>query len=683
MTLPGPSGIAWAVELLLFGAMAAFLGELVRVMVGRRVPLLRNLDPLERGLVDLYLGGAVLYLLAALPVGVFGGFGVVFVTGALLGFATRRLRPVPIIAELRVAAAALGRYARRPEYLLTAIVVLALFSIEVSSAEVAATGNTYDSSLLALYTSLLLQHHTLPLTLAPVTSVAVIYPQGTTVWLSAAQALFGLPPARTSVLVTPLFLALGPVGAFSFGSRLAGGPRAGLGFALVFALLAPFTRGLVGGSNDFVLAFPLVLFLAGRSALWTGDRVPGWPDCVSFGALAGCAAALNPVGVQWLFVTLPVLALLSRPRWAGSFRAWATRWAAAIGAALVFLLPTLAVLLAGRTSPSFTSGASPPLPGTPIGVGTAQFIGGIDPFLFRTNDTWLSPFPVLRTELAVLLVVGALLLLAGRPRRVAPRLAPFGRFALAGGVGASGLIAAAALARPGIPGFTSIVFLTNATEASILLFSLYAAVAAIPVVVLLERGESPPAPAARPSAGRRGGGWALPLTGAGALVVAALLLVPGAAVTADGFPAHLDDLYGDFSNVSAADFDLLAWSGDHLPSGSRVVVAPGSIAEFLPAYAPGLALLYPMVPNFDTINASYAIVVQSLTNGTLSAAGASALQALRATVVVVTENNSVLFPAFSPAPLLASPMFCELFHEADAYVFAVTPSAAPGTACGT
>ena len=71
MSLPGPSGVVWAGELLLWAASAAVLGEAVRRLSARWVPSWRHPFPVERFLLAFYLGGATMYLLAALPVGAF------------------------------------------------------------------------------------------------------------------------------------------------------------------------------------------------------------------------------------------------------------------------------------------------------------------------------------------------------------------------------------------------------------------------------------------------------------------------------------------------------------------------------------------------------------------------------------------------------------------------------------
>ncbi len=72
------------------------------------------------------------------------------------------------------------------------------------------------------------------------------------------------------------------------------------------------------------------------------------------------------------------------------------------------------------------------------------------------------------------------------------------------------------------------------------------------------------------------------------------------------------------------------------------------------------------------VNASYGLLVRELTNGTLDADGTSALASLDVGFVAVTGNNTVLYRPFLPAPLLADAAMSLVFHEQDAYLFAVT-----------
>ncbi len=677
MGVPGPPGGLWGLGLLAWAAGATVLGEAVRGAAARWVPLWRSPEPLERLLTDLYLGGAVLYLVAAVELAAFTApvvFALPVLGGLVVLLRVRRLRRG---AGASATADRLARGLANPWALLALASALGLYGIELAYAVPAGTGNTFDSSLLTTYVSLLVQHGSVPLSFRPYGSPAILYPQGTTVWLGWAQLVFGLPPARTSLLVTPLFLALAPVSGYVLGRRLVGSDRVGAAFALALAWLGPSTRGLVGGSNDFVVAFPLVVLLVAQAPVWSRRPLLSWGDAVGFGVLLGYAGALNVTGTEWLVPAVVVLGALAVPRFAANAGGWLARWLATVGTALVAGIPSIVVLVRARRSPSTLAGALTAPTGHAVGIGGSQLLASIDPFLFGPANVALSPIPVVRVELAVLLVAGVAFLLGlfGRPAEE-ERWAGLGRLFLSAGVAiVAWLLLLVAAGLPGSP-VRALAFVTNSQEFGADLFALYGLVAAVPLALALQRAgvrtpEAAPGPPGSVEGRRRRSTLGRPLA---PIALALVVLVPAVALTPASLGPVLHGYYTEFGNVSGADFALLAYAGDHFAPGSRVLVAPGSSAEFLPGYARGIVLLYPMAPGWSRANASYALVVRELTNGTLDLAGREALAALGADYVVVTGNNTVLWPAFWAGPLLAatydgSPTFPVVWHEADGWIF--------------
>ncbi len=681
MALPGPPGALWAVALLIAAGAAVVIGEPIRLAAARWAPLWDSPSLLERLLLDFYLGGAVLYAVAAFPFGLFTpavALGIPVVAAvALLGMVYRaRRRAGAGAATVR----ALSELAR-PAVLVTGLSALALYVFELALALPIGTGNTFDSGLLTTYTALLLQHHSIPLSFQPYATTSILYPQGTTVWLGWAQIAFGLPPARTSLLVTPLFFALAPIGAYAFGRRWFGNDRAGVAFALTIAGLAPATRGIVGGSNDFVFAFPLVLLLAGQVSSWTRSAPLALGDAVAFGVLTGYSAALNPVGAQWLIVTVLVAPVAWGRAAISAPLVRLGRWAVAALASLIAVLPSLYILTMGRASPGFVPGASAAPAGTPTGITAAQFLGAIDPFLFRPTDLALSTIPLLRAELAGLLVVGVVLLVLVRGDSAVGRYwGPFRGFAMIGGIVLVGLLAILWAASSGAPPFTTVADVTSEGELSMLLFTLYVFVASLPLVLAFERffgwvGRRSPDPPAPPAAlrGRPARPRVAfdPARALAPLAVALLILAPGLALTPSVLGPSLTTVYHRLGNVTSDDLDLLGYAGAHLPAGARVLVAPGSAADFLPGYDADVVLLYPLIPGFSWTNVSYNRIVDELSNATLDAQGVAAMAALDVGYIIVTGNSTTLWPAFSAAPLLADPSaFPLLQHYGDAYLFA-------------
>jgi hypothetical protein len=678
VSVPGPPGGLWALSLVLWAATAGVVGEAVRGTAVRWVPLWRSPEPIERFVLDFYLGGAALYAVAAVEVGAFVRPVVLGVPIAaalvLLHRVYRRRRQAQCRTEVEESFRGLG-----DGWTLLAVASAAgLFAVELGEAVRAPTGNTFDSSLLTTYVALLFQHGSVPLSFRPYGAPAILYPQGTTVWLGWAQLVFGLPPARTAVLVTPWFQALAPLAGFVLGKRLFGTSRAGAAFALGLAWLGPSTRALVGGSNDFVVALPLVLLLASQTWAWTDRRPPDLGTTVGFGLLLGYSAALNVVGTEWLLPALIVLGALATPRFGASAAVWWGRWSAACAGALVAGIPSWYVLLAARASPASLVGALTSARGAPVGITAAQFVGDVDPFLFRGTDVELSPLPLVRLELALLLVlgVGVLLWLASRPEGLGRR-APFARWATGAGVATGAWLALEwGSGLPGSP-LRDLAYISSGAEFSWSLFTVFALVASVPLAEAFEQARPPPG-ALRPAARVRTRGAADGrLRALAPVLFAVIVLAPAVALTPTSLGPVLATTYSDFGNVSGSDFAMFAYAAAHFAPGARVLVAPGSAAEFLPGYARGITLLYPMAPGWRTVNASYALVLRELTNGTLDAAGLGALASLTLDRIVVTGNNTVLWPALWAAPLLraevgSTPTFPVDFHDGDAWVFDAT-----------
>jgi hypothetical protein len=673
----GPGALPWALALLALAAATLPLGEVLRSIGARWSGLLRCTDPIERGLVDLYLAGASLYLVGVVPFGLFTPFTpvVLLVGGAVAWFLLRivrlRTRSRPYERPLEA-----GRLLSVP-VLLVLLATLALFAIEVSAAVGAPTGNTFDSSVLVDFVARTTATHSFPTTLSPIAPVGVAYPQGSTAWIATAQYLFALPPPRAPLLLTPLFLALAPLAGYVWGRRCLGSPAGGLAFGLFFALLATWTRVLASGSNDFVFAFPLVLLLWSWAPRWSGPALPSWPDAIAWGALAGYSAALNPTGAQLLFLVLPVFALLSvRPSVRGAI-GWGTRWFVAALIALAWLAPSVGVLWSGRSSPGLIPGASAGAPHASALV-LARVVGLTDPLLFGPTNVWWSPFLALRVELAVLLIVGIGGLVLPLRSSLGRGRAELGRFVLALTLVTIALFLLLSIPYASVPGLRSVASLTNALELSIWLFTGFGGIAAIPLAELIAmlareweapgvRPESSSTPAVR--RGPRSAHTAIPKRTAVAFLVVVALVGAGVAVTATQLPGYVGSIYGTYGNVSSADFALLAWAGSHLPSGARVLVAPGSAAEFLPGYVPSVRIIEPMLG--IRFNATYESVIRALDVGDLSGALFSNLSALGVEYIAVTENNTALDAPFAPLPLVQDPAnFPVLFQQGDAYLFA-------------
>lgn len=671
--MPAPAATLLAgAELLLLALGALVIGEALRRVLRLRTGLDGNGGVVERALVSFFLGGAALYVVAWIPVPATGPLtlpilAVLAAAGLLADFwrRTGRLPRRGDLAALRPSGPAAVALAA----------ALALFVVELFSLASTPSGNTWDASVLALYSSELATHGHLVLALAPNGPGFVSYPQGVVVWQAVLAVAPGAEPLRVALDVDALFIALAPLGGYVVGRRWLSSDRAGAAVAVGFLLLGSWTRILVSGSYDFVAAFPLGLALAGWARPVFHEPGATRSETLLWGSLAGYSAALNPVPAEWLFLGVALTVILGRRSPNVARQATLERWAVALGAGALWIVPNLVGLVLDGGVP--VTGFGPPSIAVvnPLALGT--FVGAIDPFLFGPGYNLLSTFAALRVELAALLLVALLLPFVPTLNQRGNRsVRPFYRWSIAMALAAVLVILTSQLAAAGVPAIRSLGPLTSAGEASILLFTVYTIVAFVPLTMLVEvlgprprdrsvdGSSTPSAPVRhRPGSTERARLFAV--------VGCALLLAPGAAVLATDFPPTVRTISTAVGNLTGADLDLLTWAGRHVPDGDRVLVAPGGALQFLPSYQPRAIVVFTMVGGASS-NVSYSLVSFELENGILDLPGRAAIADLGVAYIAVTQANTVLWPPYLPGPLLADPAgFPVVYHAGDAFLFAV------------
>ena len=679
-------------QLLLFLVLLLPLG-LTLLEVGQRLLGLRvTFLPAEQLLLGFYLAGGFLYGIASLPVGLFT-FPILLVA-LLAGFLGLFWLPqTRSWVRPRRPGDAKGSPSLWGTVLLLTGAFLFLLVFEGLVVGSAPLPNTFDGSVQATFVTLLLAHGHTPFTLQPFANFGVVYPQGTSTWFATGSLLWGWSPALDPVNLPPLFLALSVPAAYAWGRRLQGvgdarGRRAGLMFAMAFALLGTWPRFLVAGSYDFVAAVPLFLVLLGLLEPLLSEATPRWRGVVAYGGMLAILASLSVVAAELLVPMILVLALLKNASTRVHWPSWTLASLVAGAIALCGVIPSLVGLTVWRAYPNHVLTATggmfvppSPVPADPLGV----FTGLADPFLFRPQDVWLSPFPLLKGELALLLA-GGLVLVGLRLLRYPPSWVDFLRRRtarhLAGALGVSlGALGLLTLSGPPSSPLSLLAGLSSGAEVSILLFLVYTAIATLPLVGVMEQWARPPP--TLPERSLRVPLRRVPFHGAprtttlilGAALVAGSL-GSGLVVTATSAPPYLGAITHDLANVTQGDLAALQWSAG-LPSCSRVFVAPGSAGEFLPAYAT-VQLVYPMNP--APLNGSYQRADSNLTEGVVTPPVLVDLGDLGITEVFVTGQSNVLYPSIPPGPLEASPAFQLLYHSEDAYVFEFL-AGAEGSGC--
>ena len=672
--------------------LGLLLVELGERLVGRRVALTTP----ERLLTALFASGSFLYVFASIPAGLY----LPWVVGALLTvasvvFLTSRWRR----GNLRSIFGG-SRWLRDGRGWILLAGTVALLAFELTFAGTPPMPNAFDGATQALFAHLLLQRHSTAVTLSPYAMAGITYPQGAAVWLSVPSLIWGWPVLLAPAIVPLLFLALSFPAVYCWGERLGGvgspaGRRTGLLLAVFFGVVASWPRLFVGGSYDFSIALPL-LFLAVGWLVPLTQRGP-WTarETLALGLVAGTITALSvPAGETFLAFAMVALTAFPRPRWKW-MRGVVPRFLALTGISLSFVTQSIASSLVWYGYPGHVLSAvgepplHPPSPLVPTSITWGMVNGMLNPFV-----PWkpkLSPFPYLSVELAVLLGIGigvaAVWYLRPRgwdlQRHLPARFLPYSVAFTATNFALTGLLVA--IESPNAL-LIEIEAHTSVTEESILLFIGFQLLAAAPLIallsVLLERWTLR-------SRGARGGSagsdptpplrWYRPPTTArfrsvlGIGLAVALLMIPfasGALATGLQGPAFLERQSTQMGDATPADFAALEWAGASLPSCSRVLVAPGSAAQFLPEYAT-VSVLFPMVPT--PVNGSYNTSVVDLSSGIYGPSTRAALESLAVTEVFVTGPTSISYAPFQPGPLLHSADFTTMFAQGDAYVFGFVP----------
>ncbi|MGA7922393.1 MAG: hypothetical protein WCA77_00230 [Thermoplasmata archaeon] len=652
------------------------------------------LFPLERALIAFYLGGAVFFVVASLPIPI---FGLTLVIGLILvGFVS--CLSLWVVGRPR-SPPSRGRRLPTAPFVLVGLGTLGLLAYFVLVIGGNLLPNTYDGSVQTIFVVLLLRNHTVPSTLSPFAAAGVVYPQGTAVWLGLPVLLFSWPSALSPVLLPPLFLALSVPAAYCWGARWSGGEGGrgtvgGLLFAAFFGLVGAWPRLLVGGSYDFVFAVPLAMVVIGGLPTWLARKPRPWSEVLALGVVLGVVSSMSvAVGEALVVLLLSFLLLLHRPWRSGTLTAWLARVAAAVGVGCLFLVRSLAGILLWFSYPGhvLTETGSHPFAPPPVTspLSWGVLLGQLDPFVIW--DPKVSPAPFLDLELLLLLLGGlaTLWVLWGSRAGIVRRWIPDSLWkpTVAGTMALFVLTAVLVVSTASGSPVQGIGAISSVIESSIFLFMFYQVLALIPLCAAAsylggsrttpasDVARSPPSPpgqaetyrhTVRPRPDRR------VITLALAILVA-LPFASGLVVTVGALPGYLHTETVSLANVSQGDLDALGWAGSHLPACSSILIAPGSAAQFLPAYGT-FKVDYPMNP--APRNLSYFVAVTNLTDGSYTAMTRSALLNLGITQVFVTAASTKLNPPFELPPIEHSSDFSPLFTSGDAGVFAFLPGQA-------
>jgi len=298
-------------QMLFFPLLLIVNGEPARFFLLRHLKLFSDLDLVQICILDVYLGGLILYVIAILPFMFFNQFLIIgltafcfvfsiFIHSKALGQVTRFNR---IKASLKENRHILFDYMP----LFAMFIILLLIDLSASSGLV--FGGIFDESIHSLRTEVIVENNHMGLTLQPYLPAGNIYPEASHVIFAFAHYVLNIMVPKAVFYVTILFKALSVFGAYFLGKKLSSKREFYLGLSFVFAFISSWPLFVVWGGNPFLVGFPLFLVCLGLLfSLIHSQAKTSLAELVAAGLLFGLAGAII---VSYLETLMMVAAIVS------------------------------------------------------------------------------------------------------------------------------------------------------------------------------------------------------------------------------------------------------------------------------------------------------------------------------------------------------------------------------------
>lgn len=272
-------------RLLLLMFSLAIIGEPLRFLLSRFGRFFKDLDILQVLVLNVYLGGLVLYAIAMVPFGLFSSATMWVVLVFSLSF---------VIVELLI------KRFQLPEKwnILKIVVVLAIFLvalwIQLIPVSNLVFGSVHDTSLHSLFVQVLLENRQVPVLLQPYAAEGIVYPQGFHSIVAYVVCISNSLVPSAVLHVTTLFAAMSVLGAYYLGKALSSRWCFGVSLAFVFAFVAAWPKYITWGSNALVAGIPLYFVCLSFVPLLIKERREfGLREIIFIGILFGYLAVMH------------------------------------------------------------------------------------------------------------------------------------------------------------------------------------------------------------------------------------------------------------------------------------------------------------------------------------------------------------------------------------------------------
>ncbi len=402
-------------QLLFFMLVLIVSGEPFRVVFLRRIKLFSDLDFLQICILNIYVGGMFLYLIASLPLFLFSQVFVFSFTIFCFSFSiyahSKALKNIVRLDEMRSSLKKNGKMLFI--YSLVFVFFLFLLLVHLSSMSNLIFGSLFDESIHSLKVQVILENKYVPLTLEPYLPEGIIYPQAAHVIFGFACYMLNLEVPQSVFYVTILFKSLSVFGAYFLGRQLSSSRLIPLGLSFIFVFISSWPLYVVWGGNPFLVGFPLFLVNLGLlfSLIHSAER-NSLGTLVGLGLLFGFNGALIVSYIETLFVLVVLVSIYVLICKRETVRRTFSEFSIVFLASLLSMSPVLYRFLAFYSYPGHNIG----LPADFAGYQASRL-----PFATTQALQWafenLSPHYPLRL-LSMLLIAGlALLLLRTRDHK--------------------------------------------------------------------------------------------------------------------------------------------------------------------------------------------------------------------------------------------------------------------------
>ena len=309
--------IAVMLQLLFFMFCFSILGEPWRIVLRKFVGFFNSLDVLQILILDVYLGGFLLYILAIIPLYLFSAttlYTITLVSAVIvLWFHWKKFKNAARNLHLHLKEFSFRNHLLSEPML---IILIFLFNLVIQTASLNGLffGSVRDTSIHSLFVQVLMENKQVPVTLQPYLTEGIIYPQGFTPMVAYSALILNYSPPQAVFYLTSLFNAFTILGVYFLGKTLSlsGKGYVGLSLAFVFTFVASWPKYITWGSNAFVASFPLYFICLSLFPFITREKL-NVKTIFAIGLLFGylavlhlqtCEALIASLFVLWVYVAL-------------------------------------------------------------------------------------------------------------------------------------------------------------------------------------------------------------------------------------------------------------------------------------------------------------------------------------------------------------------------------------------